>query len=156
MRFLRRQRKSAISNIGFRRSCCLLLMVCTLLTVIAPVEAKAAQVGSEIQEAADGGQELQAATLRGEAQQFSVKESTEERMAQINGKQSMGRARGLRQTKLLILPVGTLFSEKPQLFKCFFSVGNAKQKELVLRSQRIVEFICKADGKKNGLFSFIG
>lgn len=64
--------------------------------------------------------------------------------------------RYLRQLRISKFLVSTmLFSLKHEQIGRYFYAGSSKEKELILRSRLLVDFMRRADGKKNGIFSSI-
>lgn len=143
-------------GIGFRKRMSLFLMLITLVSAVMPPDNPAiAAVRSEAVPEYTG-QLLSATSNRREAERFTVKKSTVEQMAELLEQNRINNPRTVRQSRLFGIAMNQLFSEKSKLQKHFCSVGCRKQKELISRSRQIVEYMCKADGKKSRLISFIG
>lgn len=179
MRYLQRQRKSVISSIGFKRVFCLLSAVMILLSAAVPIDLIREMRRGTVQQGAcapgegDGfrqgycvssgiGELLGAAAMvltvpsapRAE-EQYSGRELLGLRSIESLGRQTAFRYRYLQQNRLFVWYVILAFLLLPELLLQFFGSGRKRQRELISRSRMIVNYMRKADGKKNGIASSI-
>lgn len=175
MRYLQKQRKSAISSIGFKRAVCLLFAVMILLSSAVPMDnlrdmkREAALQETYAPDVPDGlppgghalsgmREVLKAAVMilsmpsvpRAE-EQYTGRELLGIRSIESLGQQAAFRYRYLQQNRLLVWYVILAFLLLPGLLRQYFGSGRKKQRELVTRSRMIVIYMRKADGKKNGI-----
>lgn len=86
----------------------------------------------------------------GQTKHFTIKRSASQRMAELLIRRTSdvrGRGHGRCFEELSIILLFTAL----QLYVYFCSDVRSKQCELVMKSREIVEYLRKADGKKNGL-----
>lgn len=88
-------------------------------------------------------------------EQYITRETSGQKPAEFLEGQTCRRLRYVQQYRHGINIVANTFSACPRLFGQYFSLGSREQKELLSRSRLIVEFICRADGKKDGIISLI-
>lgn len=168
MRYLQRQRKSVISSIGFKRLLGLLLGVVILLASVMPVHITDNLL--PVTELAMGSEELSpievcsqigmvtilsAPDRRSVDTQYTTRESYGVRSIEQIEQRTAFRYRYLQQIRLLIWYMIAGFLALPELYQACFGDSRRRQRELIPRSQLIVAYIKRADGKKNGIASFI-
>lgn len=88
-------------------------------------------------------------------EQYTTRETSGQKTVSFLGEQTFRRLRYIQQYRQWTYVTANAFSIFPELFKQYFSMGCKEQKELLTRSRLIVEFICRADGKKDGILSLI-
>ncbi|MFR4350981.1 MAG: hypothetical protein ACLT3H_04825 [Roseburia sp.] len=178
MRYFLRRRRSAIYGTGFSRLAGLILAA-VLLPLLAPVELRAnvradgayggAPVlwertktvvkhvvgGLEDVESWDTGATFSAPSRQGISEQYTERERFGLKGAEGEEHRTAYRYRYLQQIKLLLwylleglLGLSVLFCQR-------FGDGRIRQRELVSRGRLIVSYLCRSDGKKNGMTSYI-
>lgn len=179
MRFLQRQRKSVVLSTGFNRACCLILAVIVLLSVIVTagicrkVVSEPENVGRLIELAVEAVApapmiegltagihtgvitKLSAPMSREAEEQYNTRSLLELRSRAEMGERVAFRYRYLQQIRLFVWYIITGFLLLAGLFYQYYGGGRIRQRELIPRSRMIVSYICRADGKKNGIASFI-
>lgn len=168
MKYLQRQRKSAILSIGFKRLSGLLLGVAILLASVIPVHitdnllpTSELTMGTEklvsLEVCTRTGMEtiLSAPDRRSVDTQYTTRESYGVRSVEQIEQRTAFRYRYLQQIRLLVWYMIAGFFALPELYQACFGDGRRRQRELIPRSQMIVAYIKRADGKKNGIPSFI-
>lgn len=168
MRYLQRQRKSVISSIGFKRLFGLLLGVSIIVVSVMPLHITDSQLpvaemmmGTErltgLEVCSQTGMEtiLSVPDRRSMDTQYTTRESYGWRSVEQIEQRTAFRYRYLQQIRLLVWYIIAGFLVLPELYQAYFGNGRRRQRELVPRSQMIAAYIKRADGKKNGLTSFI-
>lgn len=179
MRYLQRQRKSVVLSTGFKRVCCLMLSLVVLLSVV--VSSRISRSASDWMEDLAGiceeTEQVTAAHASGERLASGIytciytklsvpmKPKAEEQyntrnLVELRGRAEIGecvafRYRYLQQIRLFVWYIITGFLLLAELFFQYYGSGRIIQRELIPRSRLIVSYICRADGKKNGITSFI-
>lgn len=163
MRYLQKQRKSVVSDTGFRRYWSLLLGAMILLASAIPQDVsyilEQEQVTAICEEpdscARHGTQILSAPTRRTIDAQYTNRQLYGLRAIEQVEQRTAFCYRYLQQIRLLVWYLLAGFLVLPELFCQRFGDGRVRQRELVSRSRMITSYIKKADGKKNGFTSFI-
>lgn len=179
MKYLQRQRKSVVLNTGFKRACCLILAFVVLLSVV--VTARICRsvsgetegiagiyVGTEQMAVSQAMSERHAVGIHtGIYTKLSVpmgrkaeEQYNTRNLVELRGRAEIGecvafRYRYLQQIRLFVWYIITGFLLLAGLFYQYYGSGRIIQRELVPRSRMIVSYIRRADGKKNGIASFI-
>lgn len=165
MRYLQRQRKLIRSEAGFNRCVCLLLCMFILLSVLIPGESMQGKrlpdaEREEWQLGATGAGAEKVAVIFAPVQQKAEVQSAGRELGIIRTVETLEqrmafRYRNLWQIRLLVWCLLAEGFVAHALFAVFLVGGRKRQWELVPRSRMIVAYICRADGKKNGLASSI-
>lgn len=168
MKYLQRLRQSVISNTGFRRFLSLIFGFVVLLSAVIPadgcnfwqVSAEGETAAYNLLEAGRVGQskvrmQLMAPNRRVQNAQYTTRELYGLRGVQIIEQKTAFRYRYLSQIRLLVWYLIAGFLVLPELLYQCYGDGRRLQRELIPRSRMIVNYIKRADGKKNGLSSFI-
>ena len=179
MKYLQRQRKSVVLSTGFKRVCCLILAVVVLLSVV--ITARVCRSASGVTEDFIGIYEGTKQVTMSQAMSERVaagihtgvyaklsapmdREAEEQyntrNLLELRGRAEIGecvafRYRYLQQIRLFVWYMITGFLLLAGLFYQYYGSGRIRQRELVPRSRMIVSYIRRADGKKNGIASFI-
>lgn len=164
MRYLPRRRKSIRFEACSKRCGCLLLAVMLLLSVLLPGESV-----REVQKNQPQGTVWEKYPVQFEAENTSVIAAPMYRRAdvQVTGREISGvrsaesiesrtnyKYRNLQQFRLLMWCLAAACIAAVRLYS-FGTARRRRQWELIPRSRMIVAYICRADGKKNGLVSSI-
>lgn len=168
MKYLQKLRQSVISNTGFRRFLSLFFGVIVLLSTLTPVDGynflqvsvEEETAAYELLQAGRAGQskvrmQLMAPNRRVQNAQYTTRELYGLRGVQSIEQKTAFRYRYLSQIRLMVWYLIAGFLMLPELLYQCYGDGRRLQWELVPRSRMIVNYIKRADGKKNNLSSFI-
>lgn len=159
MRYLQRQKKSVISNTGFKRWRCLFAAMLLVLPAVfslvmvgdaLPVYSRMPSVGVQNMEEAPE-QKLSKPSVGESEQQYTVREHFGIGSSQMLQQRLSFRYRYLQQIRLLVWYIFTGFLMLPGLLFAYYGDGKRQQKELIPRSLQIVRYRNRSDGKKEGI-----
>lgn len=147
MRYLQRQRKSVISDIGFKGSAGILLMLVMLLSALFSGEFL---ISTDFDRT--GMQEQQISTVSSvmEGDLYTTRESGG-KTAELFGSTMIRQPLHVVRNKITGIAIIMLPAVLPELFKQFWSLGCKDREEILPRGMLLVHFMRIADGKKNGL-----
>lgn len=159
MRYLQRQKKSAISSTGSKRWRCMLAAMLLVLPVVfslvmvgntLPAYSRMPLAGAQNLEDAPV-QMLSKPPVQENEQQYVVREHFGIGSSQTLQQRVSFRYRYLQQIRLLVWYIITGFLMLPALVFTYYGEGKRQQKELIPRSLQIVLYRNRSDGKKEGI-----
>ena len=152
-----------IDSVKWKQSFCIWMILVVVLSVLAQAAGPKYVAHFFLSTEAWSGQTTQQSTAVQLApvaalqntEHYTTRETSGQKTTEFLEGQTFRRLRYAQQHRQWANLAANVFSVSPDLLKQYFSLGYKEQKELLSRSRLIVEFICRADGKKDGILSLI-